>query len=101
MIPFGPFHPDIAGINTKAVREARNVLPSANGFKPVRGPVLIGNALAGPCFGAVVLVKNDGTAVQFAGDETKLYTLDPGFAPNTADSTLYTADSTVLTADIV
>lgn len=35
MIPFGPWHPDKAGINVQAVTEAVNALPEVNGFRPL------------------------------------------------------------------
>lgn len=35
MIPFGPWHPDKAGINVAAVNAAVNVLPEINGFRPL------------------------------------------------------------------
>jgi hypothetical protein len=35
MIPFGPWHPDKAGVNIKAVNSAINVLPDVNGFRPL------------------------------------------------------------------
>lgn len=99
MLPFGPWQPDIAGINTKVVREAINVLPAANGFRPARAAVVTANALDAACAGAIVVVKNDGSVVQFAGDSVHLYKLEPGFSIPTTDSDLYFADSTTITAD--
>jgi len=100
VIPFGPWHPDVAGINTNVVREAINVLPSASGFLPARAAVTTGNALNSACAGAIVIVKTDGTVVQFAGDALHLYKFEPGFSVPTADSDLYFADSTLITADL-
>lgn len=73
MIPFGPWRPDAAGINTQVCRLARNVLPSASGFDPLPAPVAAGNALDSRVVGAAVITKNDGQAAQFAGTATKLY----------------------------
>lgn len=78
MIPFGPFQPDAAGINTQVCREARNVLPSPVGFEPLPGPVASANALASTVFGAAIVIKNDGQAAQFAGTSDKLYKLNTG-----------------------
>ena len=75
MIPFGPFHPDASGINTQVCGEARNVMPAAIGFKPLRSPMTTAGALNGTVFGAAVVIKNDGNASQFAGTATKLYNL--------------------------
>lgn len=99
MLPFGPWQPDVAGINTKVVREASNVLPAANGFRPARAAVTTGNALGGECFGAIVVIKNDGNVVQFSGDATKLYRLVAGSGISTADRDDYFADTTLVTAD--
>lgn len=78
MIPFGPWHPDAAGINTQVCREARNCLPSTIGFEPLPGPVANGGALNGTVFGAAIVIKNDGQAAQFAGTSDKLYRLITG-----------------------
>lgn len=75
MIPFGPFRPDAAGINTPAVREARNVLPSPIGFKALPAPVAVTNALQDDCIGAAVVLQDDGATRPFAGDAQKLYLL--------------------------
>ena len=75
MIMFGPWHPDVAAINTPVCSEARNVLPAPSGFRPLRGPVASSNALDGPCRGAAIVLKNDGSTVQFAASVDKLYKL--------------------------
>ncbi len=36
MIPFGPWHPDKAGLNASIVLEAVNCLPAVNGFRPLK-----------------------------------------------------------------
>ena len=101
MIPFGPFQPDVAGINSKVVREARNVLPAAAGFRPLPGPTAITGALDGACFGTVVVIKDDGSIVQIAGSSKKLFVLRAGSLSSsvTADRTDIRADSTLTTAD--
>jgi len=75
VIPFGAWRPDAAGINTPAVSEARNVLPSPIGFKSLAGPVAVTNALQDDCLGAAVVLGDDGSTFPFAGDATKLYRL--------------------------
>lgn len=76
MITFGPvWHPDIAAINTPVCIEARNVLPGPSAFRPVRSPVTTTNALNGVCRGAAIVLKNDGSTVQFAASPDKLYKL--------------------------
>lgn len=75
MIPWGPFHPDSAGINTKAVIHAANVLPGAAGFIPCPGLVSGTAALPSACFGAVSAIRDDGQVKTYAGTATKLYAL--------------------------
>lgn len=107
MIPFGPWRPDAAGINTQVCIEARNVLPSEVGYEPVPRPVpnivddsmldddgstvltdddgstiltdsVAGTAIPSRCYGAVSFLKNDRSAAQFAGTATKLYKSSSG-----------------------
>lgn len=76
MIPFAPqWHPDVAGINTKPLRMAKNVYPGAVGLSPVRAPVATTSALTSTCVGAVTIVRKDGLLISFAGDPSKLYKL--------------------------
>lgn len=75
MIPFGPWHPDIAGINTKCVRQAMNVFPNASGFTPARSIVATTNALDSACVGAFTVARSDGLLTSFAGTASKLYKL--------------------------
>ena len=76
MIPFGPWHPDKAGINTAACHIAKGVLPGAGGFRPARSlaPLSL-NALDGSCRGAATMISDTGAVHSFAGDATKLYKL--------------------------
>jgi hypothetical protein len=75
VIPFGPFHPDKAGINVAACRDVRNCLPAVNGYRPLRSLVAASSALTGDCLGAAVVIGSDGNVHTFAGDATKLYKL--------------------------
>lgn len=75
MIPFGPWHPDRAAINTNVCREAVNVLPAVSGFRPFGALVPTSPALEGPCRGASVAIAGNGVTHSFAGTETKLYKL--------------------------
>lgn len=104
MIPFGPWHPDKAGINVPVCISAVNCVPSANGFRPLRSAapgtdeigvdfitddagayitdaagayIETGVAVTGiTCQGAAVVFDDDGDVFTFAGDETSLYKLD-------------------------
>lgn len=76
---FGPWHPDLAGINVDAVTMARNCLPAANGFRPLKAlaPATVALGTGVTCLGAAVVYDDDGDISTFAGDETKLYKLEP------------------------
>lgn len=78
MIPFGLFHPDVAGINTPVCIEARNVFPTEIGFGPIKGPVAASAALPADCFGASVIFRSTGASSQFAGTAAALYSLTAG-----------------------
>jgi hypothetical protein len=78
MIPFGPWHPDLVGVNVQAVSEARNVLPAQSGFLPVRSMVSMTDPIDSRCFGAATLLRKSGGNVQFCASRTKLYRLQQG-----------------------
>lgn len=76
MIPFGPWHPDRAGINTPVLREALNCRPAVAGtFQPMRTLVAGTAALPGPCRGAVAVLLTDGNVANFCGTADKLWKL--------------------------
>lgn len=80
-MPFGPWNPDSASINTKHVLEAVNVLPGTAGFLPSPGlAAASANALNTDCFGACTVISSTGTVSSFAGTATKLYKLGTGAA---------------------
>lgn len=76
IIPFGPFHPDSATINAKAVIEARNVLPAETGFAPLKTAVASTLALPSEVRGAVSVLLDDGDVETFAGTSAKLWRLN-------------------------
>lgn len=75
MIPFGPWHPDSAGINTPVVREARNVVPGENGFQPLAEAEPSTTPLPSSVRGAVSVLLDDGSVETFAGTANKLHRL--------------------------
>jgi hypothetical protein len=75
MIPSGHWHPDAQAINGPLMLEAVNVLPTVQGFRPLRSPVAVSEALPGDCRGAATVVKTDGSGRSYAGTQTGLYTL--------------------------
>ena len=62
-------------MNTNVVVEARNVLPSENGFAPLPDAAASTTALPATCRGAVSVLLDDGTSQTFAGTQTRLYKL--------------------------
>jgi len=75
MIPFGPWRPDAAGINSAAVIEAKGCVPSDNGFAPIKSAVGATDALPAACVGAAVVLGDNGTATHYAGTTSQLYKL--------------------------
>lgn len=75
MIPWGPFHPDSAGINTQALIEAKNCLPGDIGFQSLPSAVGSTSALPDTCRGAVSVLLDDASVKTYAGTDNKLYSL--------------------------
>lgn len=75
MIPFGPWRPDAAGVNSAVVNEAVGCVPADNGFAALRSPVAATSALPLACVGAAVILGDDGTATHYAGTASQLYKL--------------------------
>lgn len=69
--PFGPLEPD------KPLSQSRayNVLPAANGYRPVKSPVTFAATLAGLINGASY-VSSDGVSSMIAGTATDIYRYD-------------------------
>lgn len=78
MIPYGPWRPDAAGINTPVCRSAVNVLPGVVGFKPLPSLDAASAALPDTCIGAAVTLEADGEVHAFAGTAEGLYKLASG-----------------------
>jgi len=75
VIPFGEYLPDQADLDNPGVVTAKNVLPYARGFGPVPALSAYSSALTARCQGAFSCEDKAGTAYNFAGDATKLYSL--------------------------
>lgn len=104
MIPFGPWHPDAAGLNASTCIRANNCLPAANGFRPLpslqsaTGAVgtdwltdaagnyittatgsyisVSGGVSTSTVHGLAVVFDDDGDVHTFCGDTADLYKLD-------------------------
>ena len=75
MVPFAPYLPDLAAVNTNASFQAVNVTPSSTGFLPVAALVTNTTALTARAQGAISVRGLTGVIHNFCGDATKLYHL--------------------------
>ena len=76
MIPFGPFRPDVAAINAQVCTLAKNCVPIARGYGPLRSLVAATSALPTACVGAAVVLANDGAVSHYAGTANQIYKLN-------------------------
>lgn len=75
MVPFAPYLPDLAALNTGASFQALNVTPSQSGYLPVASLGSTTSALTARAQGLISVRGLSGTIHNFAGDATKLYKL--------------------------
>jgi len=69
----GELLPDQPALDNPGVLQAKNVVPYANAYRPVRDLVADTNALDERCRGAQVLQNPTGAVFNYAGDRTKIY----------------------------
>ena len=74
VIPFAEWRPDMPSLGQWA-REALNVVPAEESYRPLNGLSGVSNALATRCQGAAWFRGTAGASRMFAGDATKLYLL--------------------------
>jgi hypothetical protein len=74
MIPFGEWRPDMPELSQWA-REALNVVPAEESYRPLNGLSGVTNALTARAQGAAWFRGTAGASRMFAGDATKLYLL--------------------------
>lgn len=74
-MPFGPWLPDRAHHNQKMMGVAFNVLPTIDGYRPMKDFTEHTNALGSRCRGAGVFRRDDGSLTTIAGDVDTLYKL--------------------------
>lgn len=78
IVEFGEWLPDYPDYANPGAITAKNVYPFANGYKQVNALTESSNALTARCQGAYSCRDQDGNTYNFAGDATKLYSLDSG-----------------------
>jgi hypothetical protein len=74
-LPFGPWLPDLPALNNPGVVEALNVLPAADGYKPLRRLARYSAPLNGLVRGGFTARDHAGNTYLFAGTADKLYQL--------------------------
>lgn len=75
MIHFGEWLPDIAAYGNQGSTEAKNVVPTIDGFKEMKGLNAYTTALNLFCRGAFAAQAADKTSYNYAGSGSKLYQL--------------------------
>lgn len=78
MIPFGEWLPDLPDLGNPGSLIARNVYPTAMGYRPVKKLTPQTNALDTRCLGAASVQDSAGNAKTFAADAGKIYELIGG-----------------------
>lgn len=71
--PFGEWRPDSADLNSPYLSIAKNVLPTATGYKRMGGFTATAGTLAAQAKGAAFGIDASATPYRFAGTQTKLY----------------------------
>ncbi len=77
-IPFGEWLPDLGDQNNPGATEAKNVLVSPDGYRPLMSLSISSDALDSTCIGAIAALANDGTIYNYAGSTNSLYELVSG-----------------------
>jgi hypothetical protein len=77
MIPIGEWLPDLSAFGNPGASEAKNVIPAARSYRPLKGLMTSGGAASTVRVqGGVTLRSTDLTVKSFAGDATALYGYD-------------------------
>ncbi len=78
-IDFGPFRPDVQGVDRNVMVNVINVVPTVAGFRPVGN--LARNSVeplpTGDCIGSASFLDETGSGATYAGTLTRLYKLAP------------------------
>ena len=74
----GEFMPDQPDFGNPGSTVAKNCYPSSRGYSPFGGLMYLSTAIDATPLGAQSLTSQDGTSKVYAGNDTKLYSLDTG-----------------------
>lgn len=77
-LKFGEWLPDLADNENPGSTEAKNVMPSVDGYEPLRELTPVTTALDSECLGAFSAFSNEGFVYNFAGSRTNIYELRGG-----------------------
>ena len=69
----GELLPDQPDLDNPGMLKAQNVVPYAQGYRPVRNLVSKTNSLKHPCRGAAALTDETGNTFNYAGDQAQIY----------------------------
>lgn len=73
-LAFGPWEPDVSGVDTNVLQTAKNVYASKNGYNPIPSLSAVSqSALPEKCIGIAFARTNSGGWLIFAGTRFKLY----------------------------
>lgn len=75
IIPFAEYLPDLPALRNPGATVAKNVLPHAMGYKPLKSLTAYSSAITAYCRGAYAANDIAGNVYSYAGDQTKLYAL--------------------------
>lgn len=85
LLPFPPFEPDKSPFNMMAADAMLNVLPAADGWKPMPDITTVSEALPAECVGAIYYKDASGNVTVFAATQTNLYKMSTAANPYTWD----------------
>lgn len=72
-LDFGPFRPDVEGVDRNILVNVTNVAPAQGGFRPVGSLAPSSDALPDTCLGSVSFLDNSGSGITIAGTELGLF----------------------------
>lgn len=72
-VPFGPWEPDKASLDSSSALIAENVFPQSTGYGPVPAPEAVTLALPATARGSIAVRKADGSWIFYVGTSNKLF----------------------------
>ena len=88
-LKFGSWMPDQPDYHSGGATEAKNVIPFANSYLPLKAVTQITDAIDARARGAISVRDSSGQAYLFTGDATKIYSLSADVHTNISKSGNY------------